>query len=436
MNDVAEQGEVSMKRSLSFLILITVAALMSGCIVAKTPNTNDVTIPLGTQVTFSVVVFPPTATFAWTLDGTPLSNTGNSYVYTALGGGHFLIVRATHAFSTDTQAWYIYGNSPPVANAGADQWVYVDTTVTLNGSGSTDPDNDIVSYQWQQTGGPLVTLTNADMDIAQFTAAVAPGSTLTFELTVTDSGGLKATDICVINVINPGDPIGDLLSSLVSIPGGTFMMGSTEDPIEMPVHTVTLQGFQIGAYEVTQAQYEAIMGSNPSYFQGFGTENNPVEQVSWYEAREFCTLLSAQTGRTFTLPSEAQWEYACRAGSTTRYSFGDDDGLLYNYAWWNANSNGTTPPVGTKLPNAWGLYDMHGNVYEWCLDSWHDSYTGAPTDGSAWEPETGSLRMVRGGSWVIGVWFGRSASRDCSHEPSWWDDRTGFRVVLAVPAGG
>lgn len=100
----------------------------------------------------------------------------------------------------------------------------------------------------------------------------------------------------------------------------------------MPVHAVTMQGFETGAMEVTQAQYEAIMDSNPSYFNGPGTENNPVESVTWYEAREFCTKLSARTGRTFTLPSEAQWEYACRAGSTTRYSFGDDDGQLDNYA--------------------------------------------------------------------------------------------------------
>jgi len=433
-----------MKRSLSVVIMLSVVALLSGCIVSKIPTTNDVTIPMGTQVTFSVVVFPPTATFAWTLDEAPLSNTGNSYVYTAQGGGHFLIVRATHIFGTDTQAWYIYGSSQPVANAGADQSVYIDTTVTLDGSGSTDPDNDIASYHWQQTGGPAVTLTNPDTAIAQFIANVALGSTLTFELTVKDAGGLQATDTCVITVSNLSDPISGLLSSLVSIPGGTFQMGSTDNEYgwvayTTPVHAVTLQAFEIGAYEVTQAQYAAVMGTNPSYFQGTsypGTENNPVDSVTWYEARAFCTALSAQTGRTFTLPSEAQWEYACRAGSTTLYSFGDADGQLVNYAWCYSNSGNQTHPVGTKLPNAWDLYDMHGNIWEWCLDSWHHDYTGAPTDGSAWEPETGSYRMFRGGSWDDDyLWICRSAFRGNYGSPAGRYSALGFRV-LAVSAGG
>jgi formylglycine-generating enzyme required for sulfatase activity len=216
-------------------------------------------------------------------------------------------------------------------------------------------------------------------------------------------------------------------------------MGSTDNTFgwamyDTPVHEVTLAGFEIGAYEVTQAQYAAVMGTNPSYYQGPGTENNPVEMVNWYEAREFCTQLSAQTGRTFTLPSEAQWEYACRAGSTTLYSFGDDDGQLGNYAWYGANSNGITHPVGTKLPNVWGLYDMHGNVLEWCLDSWHSDYTGAPTDGSAWEPETGPTRMVRGGCFAMEAWLCRSAIRLNAYTESPSFTR-GFRVV-AVPAGG
>ena len=203
------------------------------------------------------------------------------------------------------------------------------------------------------------------------------------------------------------NPITALLSSMVYIPGGSFMMGSTDNEYgwaqcTTPVHQVTLQAFDIGAYEVTQAQYLAVMGTNPSYFQGTsypGSENNPVEWVTWYDARAFCTALSALTGRTFTLPSEAQWEYACRAGTTTLYNYGNSDALLDNYAWWYSNSVSQTHPVGTKISNNWGLYDMMGNVYEWCLDSYHADYTGAPTDGSAWEPETGPLRMIRGGSW-------------------------------------
>jgi hypothetical protein len=157
-------------------------------------------MPLGEQMTFTVNVFPSGGTFAWFMDGAPLSNTGNSYTYTALTGGHFLIVRATHIFGTDTQAWYIYGNSPPVAKAGNDQIVAINATVTLDGSGSSDLENNIVSYQWEQIGGPTVTLTNADTAIAKFTASITVGSLLTFELTVTDSCGLTSKDACVLFV--------------------------------------------------------------------------------------------------------------------------------------------------------------------------------------------------------------------------------------------
>ena len=156
---------------------------------------------LGEVKTFSVTVFPTGGTYAWTLDGVPLANTGKSYVYTAQSGQHFLTVLATHIFGTDTQTWNVLtDNSQPVANAGADRTVLVDTTVTLNGTGSTDPDNNISSYHWQQTGGPTVTLTNANAAIVQFTAAVSDGSVLTFKLTVTDTGGLQSTDTCTITV--------------------------------------------------------------------------------------------------------------------------------------------------------------------------------------------------------------------------------------------
>jgi hypothetical protein len=191
-----------MKRSLSVVIMLSVVALLSGCIVSKTPATNDVTIPMGTQMTFSVVVFPTTATYAWTLDEAPLSNTGNSYVYTAQGGKHDLTLKATHIFGTDTQTWHIITPSPPVANAGDDQSVTIDTTVTLDGSGSTDPDNDIVSYHWQQTDGPPVTLADPTVVQPQFIANVPLDSTLSFELTVTDATGLTSTDTCVVLVNN------------------------------------------------------------------------------------------------------------------------------------------------------------------------------------------------------------------------------------------
>jgi hypothetical protein len=246
--------EDTMKKSVVFLFIAMLSAILSGCIISKTPSTNSVTIPFGEQKTFSANVFPPNATYVWTLDGEPVSNSGKSYTYTALAGGHLLIVLATHSLGTDAHVWNVYGNSPPVANAGDDQTVAVDSTVTLDGSDSADPDSDIVSYQWSQIDGPTITLTDANIALAHFTVTVAVGSTLTFELTVTDATGLQAIDTCVITVSNPSDPISLLLSSMVSIPSGTFQMGSMESAAEWPVHEVTLQRFEIGAYEVTQAQ--------------------------------------------------------------------------------------------------------------------------------------------------------------------------------------
>jgi hypothetical protein len=193
--------EGTMKKSVVFLVFAMLTAILSGCILSKTPSTNDVNLAFNAQMTFSVKVFPTNATYTWTLDGNPISNTGNSYLYTALGGNHTLVVKAKHFLSTDTQSWNITTPSPPVANAGPDQTVFVDSEVTLDGSGSTDPNNDIDSYQWQQTDGPIVTLANANSSIAQFSAIVVNGSVLTFQLTVTDATGLQATDTCVITVV-------------------------------------------------------------------------------------------------------------------------------------------------------------------------------------------------------------------------------------------
>ena len=167
------------------------------------------------------------------------------------------------------------------------------------------------------------------------------------------------------------DLIGGLQGNMVRIPAGTFMMGSEENDSEKPVHEVTLSAFEISATPVTQAQYEAVMGDNPSHFKD---PDNPVENVSWDDAMKFCEKLKQRTGQEFMLPSEAQWEYACRAGSSSKYCFGDAEEELGDYAWYDKNSEGRTHPAGRKKPNAWGLYDMHGNVWEWCQDWWADNY--------------------------------------------------------------
>jgi len=226
---------------------------------------------------------------------------------------------------------------------------------------------------------------------------------------------------------------------LVLIPAGKFTMGSPEtetgrDSDEGPQHEVTIsKPFYMGVYEVTQEQYEQVTGKNPSTFKG---AKNPVESVSWEEAVEFCKKLSAKTGKTVSLPTEAQWEYACRAGSKTRFGYGNSDADLGDYAWCTTNSYSKTHPVGEKKANAWGLYDMHGNVWEWCSDWYQDSYRNLPTSDST-GPSTGELRIMRGDGWINPhplPQFCRSALRSWS-APDFRNCVIGFRVAVDLPAG-
>lgn len=215
----------------------------------------------------------------------------------------------------------------------------------------------------------------------------------------------------------------------IYIKPGTFMMGSPSHEKgrynNEKQHQVTLtRGFYMQTTEVTQGQWKAVMGSNPSRFKG---DDLPVEQISWNDVQEFIRRLNQREGGDkYRLPTEAEWEYACRAGRTTRFSFGDDESRLGEYAWYDGNSGSRTHPVAQKKPNAWGLYDMHGNVWEWCQDRYGDYPSGSVTDPEG--PSSGSYRVIRGGSWVNEPRFVRSANRGRSY-PDYRNYNLGFRLL-------
>lgn len=203
----------------------------------------------------------------------------------------------------------------------------------------------------------------------------------------------------------------------VWIPAGEFMMGSpvseSERERDEHQHRVTLaKGYWLGKYEVTQGEWQEVMGTNPSRFSNCG-RNCPVERVSWNEVQEFIRRLNQQdSANRYRLPTEAEWEYAARAGSQTAYSFGNDPGDLENYGWHDDNSGDRTHPVGQKSPNGWGLYDMHGNVWEWTAD-WHGkNYPGGSVTDPA-GPSSGSFRVIRGGGWYDYARHCRSAFSSC-----------------------
>jgi formylglycine-generating enzyme required for sulfatase activity len=240
---------------------------------------------------------------------------------------------------------------------------------------------------------------------------------------------------------------------MVVVLGGSFQMGSPEDELnrmerESPQHQVTVPTFLMGQYPVTNAQWNAIVTTikgKRNLKPKQEPDRLPVVRVSWHDAQEFCARLQQSTGRPYGLPSEAEWEYACRAGTTTPFAFGETlTPELANYNWEESYGDfgvveqkrlGKPSEVGKFPANAWGLYDMHGNVWEWCADDWHSSYEGAPIDGSIWaseNAETTSRKVLRGGSWVNNPQFCRSAIR-FHYGADLADDYIGFRLVCAFP---
>jgi eukaryotic-like serine/threonine-protein kinase len=219
---------------------------------------------------------------------------------------------------------------------------------------------------------------------------------------------------------------------LILVPPGTFVMGSDRGlPLESPVHAVTVaHPFLLGKCPVTQEQWAAVVGTNPSEFRG--GRGLPVDSVSWDDAQTFCARLGQAAGRIVRLPSEAEWEYACRAGTATEFFHGESEADLAAYAWFDRNSQGRTHRVGTKAANPWGLHDMTGNVWEWCEDVWHGDYEGAPADGEPWREgaERQPRRCLRGGAWNFDAFRCRSAyrSREWRHFAT---NHFGLRVAVA-----
>jgi formylglycine-generating enzyme required for sulfatase activity len=212
---------------------------------------------------------------------------------------------------------------------------------------------------------------------------------------------------------------------LARIPPGAFLMGSDKHRREKPAHRVTLsKGLYLGVYPVSQAQWREVMGYNPSKFQG---DDRPVEMVSWNDCQEFCRKFAALTGKPIRLPTEAEWEYACRAGTHRDYHSGDGAEALRQVGWYDQNSRQQTWPVGHLAPNGWGLYDMHGNVWEWCQD-WFGPYA-AETVVDPTGPDTGQYRVLRGGSWADEAAVGRAAFRG-NEAPGFRAEWAGCRVCF------
>lgn len=446
---------------LSRIILCTLAVaalfLTTGCptgaqggapTAAFTASVNVGAAPLAVQFTDDSLAGSDSITsWSWNFgDGATSTAQNPSHTYTAAGTYTVsLTVTSSSGSDTDSQQGFINvtADVAPTANftvstrTGVIPLDVQFTDTSGPGSGS------ITSWSWNFGDGG----TSANQNPTH-TYTVA--GVYTISLTVTGTSGSNnysaAAYIDVTNNVTEQTTMlpGNVPLVMVWVPGGTFTMGSpdTEEDrssSEGPQHQVTVQGFWMGKYDVTQLQWQALMGNNPSYFQGAhvngaDSSNRPVDSVSWDDAHAFIGALNSYTGKVFRLPSEAEWEYACRAGTTTRFFWGDDPYYqhLDDFAWYSIDSydanlgNNITHDVGLKLPNMWGLYGMNGSIEQWCEDDWHSDYTGAPTDGSAWvDSPRGQVRALRGAGPSDGYIICRSASR-------WYDIPTDQYMMIGL----
>ena len=301
---------------------------------------------------------------------------------------------------------------------------------------------DHFSQRYQDAAEALEALMTVNIEVEDKSASEFPPlitSTQTFTtVTVNGKGEIIERRQDQAQVIKE-NLSNDVILEMVLVPGGRFLMGSPDKQVERtlnetPQHHVDISSFFLGKYPVTQVQWEVVMGNNPSFFKG---ANLPVESVSWNDAIHFCQRLSQMTGKNYRLPTEAEWEYACRAGTSTPFYFGETittELANYNGNYYYASApkgiyRKKTTDVGSFPPNNFGLYDMHGNVWEWCKDDWHDNYDGAPTDGSAWLSGDDRYSPLRGGSWVNDPDDCRSATRSNNIRRVNRYIINGFRVV-------
>jgi len=408
--------------------------------------------------------------FTWSQTGgssaTPLGTSGAIALYKAPlnweGTCTFQVVVGDSQGATGTNSIPVIVRTGPQNQSPILKWIStppavnglvkatVNQMLTLDASSSTDPDGQVVTWNWKQVGGGECQMDGVNSSTFHVTPlGVGP---IYLQLTIWDNNGATGTTVMTVQAeAQSGGSTttftlpGNVTLDLVPIPAGTFTMGSpsTEqdrNSNEGPLHQVTISAFSMAKFLTTQTQWVAVMGSNPSTFGG--DLNCPVVNVSYNDITTattgFLDKLNAATastrpaGMVFRLPTEAEWEFAARADTTTRFYWGDD--LSYTqigaYAWYLNNSASTTHPVGTKLPNAWGLYDMAGNVWEWCQD-WYGPYGGASQTDPA-GPVDGGYRVARGGDWGDYDRCCRSAYRDYEY-PNLPHNHFGFRVVLASP---
>ena len=346
-----------------------------------------------------------------------------TYIFEARKDGHKSGKLTKTISSTPASQSYTLPAPTPITGALTITSVPLMAEVSLDGipAGRTPLDlKDII------TGAHIVSISKAGYNTYSESVVISEGKTTTLNATLSKQA--TTTTTTTTTTAQAATPN----IEMVFVKGGTFTMGATAEQgsdaydSEKPTHSVTLSDYYIGKYEVTQAQWRAVMGNNPSKFTG---DNNPVEQVSWNDVQEFITKLNAQTGKRFRLPTEAEWEYAARGGNQSKgykYSGGNS---ISEVAWYDNNSGSKTHPVGQKTPNELGIYDMSGNVWEWCQD-WYGSYSSSSQTNPT-GPSSGSYRVLRGGCWYTFAGICR-VSNLTYYNPDYRSDYFGFRLALSA----